>query len=754
FETVYSDLLPQDDPFVQVYQQHPHFGSPLTLVIMVRNRQGDIYNAQTLGLVSELTRAIDLAPGVDHTQVVSISTERARYSHATASGIDMRPLMGDTPPRTESEIDDFRQRVEQAPVVKQFLITADDSATLIAATFIEHQVDWGKAFEYAQGLVEAARDSQHEVLLNGQPALYGWIYRFQDQLWIWMGLSVLILLALLWWQTQHVLAILPTLLCASTAALWAFGLVGWLQVSIDPLLMVVPLLLLARSFSHSVQFSARFREYRQQGLPRREAAKTTLEVMLTPSVLSITTDVLGIVIVAAVPIPAMVNHALFCGMWALWLMPTGTVLMTALLAALPDAPVRPTAANGSHALLQPLSWPLSSQRRQPALLAALALAVVCTWTANQIEIGNPVEGSYLLAEDSEFNHAARLINDHFAGINTLEIILEAKDPATEDWVAVQPQTVRTALALQKAMESSDFPPKASLTFANYLSEVNRLYNGGDVRWLPLDLRERSLSASAVAAMMGSSSEAFNHVVDPELRHATVSFWYEDNTQRTVDQALKTAHEAVTAVGMDQEQFVVRLASGPIALQEAMNTVVTDYHLWIVACLNLAILLIFSLSYGSILAGLILLAPVNLAHQAMIAVMHVLGIGLDVNSMIVAAIGLGVGIDYGIYLLSRVREELHSRAGLEDAVQGALGTSGRAIVFTAGAMALAILPIYGFAQLQFVADMALLIICIMSANVLSALVLLPLLILLLRPAFLHSSPARVANPEQPSPTLNN
>lgn len=141
----------------------------------------------------------------------------------------------------------------------------------------------------------------------------------------------------------------------------------------------------------------------------------------------------------------------------------------------------------------------------------------------------------------------------------------------------------------------------------------------------------------------------------QARGRTTGAWHINNHHRTLTQRLQqrqaqlqigadaiaqqqrpTRSRPVASVGIEHEQFTVRLATGSIALQQAMNTIVADYHIWIVAVLNLVILCIFSLSHGSLITGLILLAPVNLAHQGMIAVMHLLGIGLDVNSMIMAA----------------------------------------------------------------------------------------------------------------------
>lgn len=738
-ETIFSDLLPTDDPMVEVYKDHPNFGSPLTMTIMVKRKDGDIFNPETLSKIWQLTRDIDLVPGVDHTQILSIATEKARYSTATPYGIDMRPLMDGTVPQSEDEIANLRARVDKSPNVRTFLISSDLKATLISATFIEHKVDWGESFNFAQNLVEQARDEQHEVYLTGQPALIGWVYRYEKEMAYIAAISVAVLCIALWIAQNSLINTLPPILTSAAAAIWAFGFVGHLRIPIEPLLLVVPLLLVARSFSHGVQFTARFQEFLAELGDHRKAAHATLLTMAKPSVLSIVTDVLGICVVVAAPIPAMVNHAIFCGFWALWLIPTGVLLAAPLLAVLSkpnNAHSVPTKSHVDNSVLQALADFVCGPRKRFLATGLVFVSSLAWWQASQIQIGNPVPGSNILWPDSEFNVAVKEINAIFPGTNTLELVIEAIDPHASGWNAASVDAVKTMRALQLYMEKSDAPPTASLSFADYLSEVNRLFNGGHSKWLPLDPRERALTAAAVGAMMGASSTAYSHVVSPDLQHGTISLWYPDNTQDTIDAVLRSAQRAVKSVGESHDRMRVRLGTGTIAIQEAINQVVERYHHVVVGLLNFAIFILVTLAFRSAIAGLILLIPVNFAHLCMIASMKLLGVGLDINSMIVAAIGLGVGIDYGIYLVSRIRDEQirHSEILLES-IKRALKTSGRSIAFTASIMAIAILPLYLLSGLRFVADMGLLIIAIMGINMVSALIVLPTIIALTQPAFL-------------------
>lgn len=744
-ETVFSDLLPRDDPFVQVYEDHPGFGSPLTVAVMIKRRDGDIYRAETLRKVWQLTRDLDLAPGVNHDLVLSIASTKARYSESTADGVDMRPLMGDRPPVTAEELARFRTLVEKSPNTRVFLISRDDTATLLTATFIERKLDYAAIFDYVQALAKAARDDQHDVYVAGEPMLIGWVYQYEFQMiGIFAATLGLLVLALALYMRSTV-GIATPLITSATAGIWAFGLVGWLDVSIEPLLMVVPLLLTARSFSHSVQFTERFYEIYAEVRERRRAAEITMSVMSAPSILGIVTDVLGISIVGFAPIPAMLRHAIFCGMWAVWLIPTGVVLISLLLASLP-APANALARAGRSApgggarrrferAMRALAR-LSTGRGVPATTVGVAVgAAAAVLIAAQVRIGNPVEGSNLFWHDSEFNTAVRAINAHFPGVNTLEIVLEGKDPESPEFLVQKVETVETALRLQRYMESVAAPPRATLSFADYMAEGNRLFNGGHTKWLPLDPVQSAMSAAAFAVTMGSSAQNFSNLVDEKWHHATVSMWYPDNRQRTVDRALADARAAVAAVGEDHEEFRVRLGTGTIPLQQAVNLVIDRYHWMVTGLMNVFIFVTCGLAYRSLLAGLLLLVPVNLANQVLYAAMHLLGVGLDVNSMIVAAIGLGVGIDYGIYLLSRICEEYHACAGdWAAAIAAALGTTGRAILFTATIMALGIAPWYALSGLKFVADMGLLIMVIMGINMLLALIVLPLLVWWVRPRF--------------------
>ncbi len=745
--TIFKDLLPKDDPFVQIYFDHPNFGNPLTVSLMVKRKNGDIYNADTLNKVWQMTREVDLAPKVDHDTLISISTEKLRYAEATPDGVDLRPLMESKAPSTPEDVAAFRQRVASSPNAQSFYVSRDETATLITVAFHD-SIDYGEAFTFLQNLVEKSRDANHDVYIAGQPILTGWVYKLQKQTYGIFAITLIALTVALVLYMRNVAGVVTPVVCAAVAGVWGFGFIGWMGRPIEPLLMIVPLLLVARSFSHCVQYTERYYEVLMHLKDRRKAAEITMAIMMAPSILGIMTDVFGIIFIAIAPIETMINHAIFCGMWALWIIPTGVFLISILLSYLP-APDNldeivggKSKESGIHLLekrlLDAISRSCFGRAANVSALVFIVLGVASVYVNSLIKIGNPVEGSNLLWYESEFNTAVRAINGHFPGMNTLEIIIEAKDTVSnERRVGRTPDYVRVAHGIQTIMESdTTMPPRATLSFADYMGEVNRLYSGGNPKWMPLDATDASVSAAGFAATMGTNPVNFGTISDLQFQNLTVSTWFRDNKQETVDGALASAARAVEIVGKDHPDFTVRLGSGVIALQQAMNNVVHQYHYLILGLVNVAVLVIAAYAYRSVVAGLLLLVPVNLSNFMLGASMHLLGIGMDINATIVAVMGVGVGIDYGIYLLSRMCEEYQAHDhDLPKAINAALTTTGKAIMFTATIMLMGILPWYFLSDLKFLADMGILLVAIMLINMVLSLMVLPLLVWFVRPKFM-------------------
>ncbi|TAM13082.1 MAG: RND transporter [Nevskiaceae bacterium] len=746
--TIFNDLLPADDPYVQTYFAHPQFGNPLTVTVMVKRTDGqNIFNHDTLEKIKKITVGLDLIPGINHDLITSITSPKATYAAATPNGVEMAPVMGNEVPSSPAQLAQLSTHVDHSPIVRAFMVSPDKKATLIRATFMDN-LDYGVVFKDVRKLVHEAQDQNTVVEMVGEPILTGWVYELQKQTYIIFGVTLLLLSLALIFYMRNVTGVTVPVVCAGVAAIWGFGLVGWLGIAIEPLLMVVPLLLVARTFSHCIQYTERYYELLEVLGNKRTAAEATLTVMMAPSVTGILTDVIAIFAIGVAPIPAMQRFALFCGCWAIFIIPTGVVLSTVLLSYLPRprniAAIAGKAGGerGIHKLqklaLEKIAYLVTGRPARYTSAFMVAISVAAVMLALEIPVGNPTEGSNLLWNNSDYNTSVRDINDHFPGINSLEIILESKNSNS--------QTVRAAMTAEAyaisqkiqrmAEEDKTTPVMATRSFTDYMEAGNSLFSGGSPKWFGVAPADKDVKGVGNTISFGQNPLNYADVTDLTFQNSTISLYYRDNKQATVDGALALAKKAVKAVGADHKYLRVRLASGTIALQQATNHVVERYHMILFSLCCVAIFFLTWFAYRALMAPVILLVPVILSNYYLVGTMNLLGIGLDINAVMVTVLGVGVGIDYGIYLLSRIIEE-YAAQGRDwgRAISEALVTTGKAIMFTALIMLIGILPWYFLSDLKFMAQMGLLLAAIMLINMLLALVVLPLMVWLLKPKFI-------------------
>jgi len=145
-------------------------------------------------------------------------------------------------------------------------------------------------------------------------------------------------------------------------------------------------------------------------------------------------------------------------------------------------------------------------------------------------------------------------------------------------------------------------------------------------------------------------------------------------------------------------------------------------------------MIMLFTYRSFAAGLYLLAPLALSNIMVNAYMAINGIGVNIHTLPLVTVGLGFGIDYGLYIVSRTIEEIRVRGDLVDSVREALETSGKAVTFTAVTMVICTV-FWTTSHIRFNAEMGLLLAIWMAISYVGSQTLTPVLIVLFKPRFI-------------------
>jgi uncharacterized protein len=411
-----------------------------------------------------------------------------------------------------------------------------------------------------------------------------------------------------------------------------------------------------------------------------------------------------------------------------WMIVTNKMLLPILLSHL---------AVGRHALAGQARQELRVQRvwrgaarnvERPRALAIigvsaaiLALGVI---QARHLKVGDYGIGVPELRPDSRYNLDNAVIVSRFAiGVNTLGIVAQTHGV----------QGACTRYDIMSAIERFDWymqnvPGTQSVVSLPGLAKVvNAGFNEGDIKWRALP-RDPQVMAQAVTPIDTSTG-----LLNPDCSAMQVLVNTTDQQGETI--ARLVAEVKRFAAAHPSPQLELKLATGNMGVAAATNEAVDKARWEMNLAIFGALFVMCLVTFRSLRATLCILVPLAIVSVLCEALMPTLGIGLKVSTLPVIALGVGVGVDYGIYLYDRIEAHLHDGRGLEAAFFEALDERGTAMVFTAVTMTLGV-GTWAFSALKFQADMGVLLAFMFFLNMLGALFLLPALaafLLRVRPA---------------------
>ncbi|HKA52775.1 MAG TPA: hypothetical protein VKJ47_03865 [Candidatus Binatia bacterium] len=252
--TAFNDLLPYRHPFVQVHFKFAQqFGGANNVNIMLKVEHGDVFNKEVLTKIYDMTQAVDRITGVNHDQIASVGHRTTRYLTVLGGTIATPPVMR-RPPKTDGEVEEIRKICYNTEAIYGQLVSLDGKALLIKTNFVEGRLDYKRIFEELDRTVkEPFETSEHSIWIAGEPRLYGWIYHYANEVfYIFIAATLFCWLLLYAYFRDWRGALRPTI-TGATSALWGMGAQALMGFAMDPLALVIPFFITARSVSHSVQ---------------------------------------------------------------------------------------------------------------------------------------------------------------------------------------------------------------------------------------------------------------------------------------------------------------------------------------------------------------------------------------------------------------------------------------------------------------------------------------------------------------------
>jgi len=730
--TAFADLLPTDHPYILVHNRFwKTFGGANVVLLSVEVSDGDIFNVTVLEKIKKLTEMIERTPGANNYQIFSIARQKVKDVRATAWGIEVQSVMWPSVPHSQREIERLRDIVYANPTIVGRLVSEDGKAALITAAFHEERLDYAGLFRRVQQAIKEVEDSKTHVFAAGEPILYGWIYHHLRSIALIIALTCLSILVILILYYRNLNGVMIPMLSAVITFIWGTGFTALMGYNFEPLVLVVPFLIAARTISHSIQFRERFFEELERYGDKETAAVESAAGLMMPGSVSIITDAIGLTVLLVAPMPILTKLAIAGSFWVLTNLVTVVILDPILCCYFPTPRQMPKGGEG-HWLEAPLRG-IGRFCVDPAgrLVVIAGFAVVIVWSLywyQFLSVGDSRAGSPLLWPDSDYNQSVRHINEKFQGTDHLYVIVEGQAESAMK----APKVLEKIESFQHYMLRSPHVGSSD-SLVDLTRQISTVLHYNDPRWGLLPRSSDEVGGILMVAEHGSEPGDFDRWVNYNFQHGRVTFFLYDHKGDTLREVIDRASEFIKHNPLDGAKF--ELASGYAGVLAAANEVIARSDKITLGLMLFAQLVFCALGFRSLTAGLLFVGVVLMSNTFGMALMSYWNVGLNVNTLPVISLGIGFGEDYGIYIVSRAIEEYQreDRKDLNRALIDGVATAGKAVLYTAFLISTSI-AFWSFSPLRFQAEMGTQLLIILTMNMLGGLLLLPALIALLKPKF--------------------
>ena len=725
-------------------------GANRLLVSVHWKGEGDIYNPVFLQTLQQVTDDVFFISGVSRPSVTSLFTPNVRYIEITEDG-----YVGDlvVPPQYAARPQDLKQVRSNAERSGQIgrLLANDLKSAMVRADLQDTDPKTGQPVDYveiAQRLEEIRAkygSDTLEINIVGFAKLVGDVVEGLNTVIGFFVIAFFITALLLWVYSRSLRLTLVALSVALLPVIWLLGLLPLLGLGIDPMSILVPFLIFSIGVSHAVQMTNAWKQEVLAGSDSVAAAKLAFSKIFIPGALALLMNALGFGVIMLIDIPIVHELGVTACIGVMLMIITNKLMLPLIIAHLSLEPgVLKQRAHHSDRR-HPLWWRLSALATPGPALWVFALSLLLlafgAVKARQLQIGDIGAGAPELRADSRYNvDNQKIVSSYSIGLDVLSVFLTINDRSE---ACLDP-------AVMRAVETFDFGMRGVAgvqsvqSVAGMSKQVIAGNNEGNPRWSAIPGSAQGLQQGAYAYSPDSG------LVTDGCQQMQILVFLTDHEGATVSHVLNEAKRIIAGIDVPGVSF--KLAGGNIGVMAASNEAVKQAEVVMLAALFLSVALFCLLTFRSLRAVLCILVPLAIVAILCNALMATLGIGLKVATLPVMALGVGVGVDYGIYLYERIAHEMAEGQPLREAFYRAMCQRGTAAVFTAVTMSLGVCT-WVFAPLKFQADMGVLLAFMFMVNVLGAIFLLPALAAwfnLGKPLVARTTPGAMAYSDTSSP----
>ncbi|MCC4114777.1 MMPL family transporter [Aromatoleum toluclasticum] len=727
----FERMIPGSHPYIQNFLQNRGElkGLGNSVKVVVENVNGDIFDPEYMRVLQEVHDTLSLLPGVDRPWLKGLWAPVVRWSEVTEDGIEAAAVMPDGFHGTPADMQKLRTNINRGDIVGQ-LVATDYKSSAIIVPLLDRYADTGKPIDYH----ELSRDLEEKVRVHETDAVRIHIVGFAKivgeliaGLWQVMGffaISALIATVFVFLYTRCVRSTVLLVTIATLGVIWLLGMMQLLGYELDPYSILVPFLIFAIGLSHGAQKMNGIMQDIGRGTHRYVAARYTFRRLFMAGLTALLANVLGFAVLMIIDIPVIRDLAFATSIGVSILILTKLILIPVALSYTGvgrEAAQRSVAESTDTLKGRGIGagvWTFFDSFTQPGrALAAICVAAVIGVGAFvislQVQIGDLDAGAPELRADSRYNRDNAFVTANYGmSSDQFAVIVKSAEGKCDSYETLL-ETGRLSWELEHVEGVQGITSFYGLAVRTLAGN-----NEGSVKWASLYQQPNAIG-TAVQRIMSDVPGAFN----AKCSVASLVAYLTDHKAATLDRVLK----AVEAFAAEHNQAGLQFlpAAGSAGIEAVTNIVVRDANSKMLLVLYAVTALLCYMTFRNWRAVFVAVVPLVITSCLCEAIMVWMGIGIKVSTLPVIALGVGVGVDYALYLLNVQLTCQRAGDSLSQAYRKALMFTGKIVGLVGLTMAAAVVT-WVWSPIKFQADMGLLLTFMFLWNMIGALIMIPAL----------------------------
>jgi predicted RND superfamily exporter protein len=737
----YDQMIPTHQPFIVNYLNHYNVlhSQGNAIRIAVEANQGTIINAHYLAVLQKLSDQIYLLPNVDRAYMTSLWTPSTSWVAVTIQGLVTGPVIDSTYDGSPAQLNIVAQNIQKTGRVGE-LVSNDFTSSMIYVPLLEYdglthqKLDYGT---FAKTLDKIRRQyASQGVTLHviGFGMVVGDMINDIGQVVIFFGISALIATIMLFWFTRCVRSTLLVVSASLVAVIWQMGMLPLLGFALTPYSVLVPFLVFAIGMSHGAQKMNGVMQDIGRGTHPLVAARYTFRRLFLAGFSALICDAASFAVLLTIQIEAIRQLALLASIGVAILVFTNLIMLPMILSytgVSKAAAIRSLRNEGSavgrvdHPMWNFLDRFTGRRYAATAIACAVLLGGGGLFVGRNIQVGDLNKGAPELRQTSQYNRDNAYIVNHYSTASDSLVVMT--DTVADGCVRYSVLGALNGLGW-KLQQMPQVQSASSI--GSFVQELTMLLNENSPKWYGL-IKSQPFLNDLQLGFLPTNFTNFSCDFDPLFISLT------DHKAATLNAVVTTIQKFIADPANQSPEFKMSLAGGNAGIEAATNIVIEHANHTMLALVYATVTIFCFIVFRSWRAVLCAVLPLVLTSILAQALMVELRIGIKVATLPVMALGVGIGVDYALYVLGIVMKQLRAGATLSQAYHRTLLFTGKVVLLTGFTLAAGVFT-WIFAPIKFQADMGLLLSFMFLWNMLGAMVLLPALAYFLLPPRLFTS----------------